>query len=148
MIREGKRLPANVKSNIPKLIREISNMPDVVAFYTFGSIIQGDLKPLSDLDFGLLLSLNLNHRMLGQRMIEAISICNDTLKTDEIDLIILNTAPRRFVYNIFSKGKLIYCRDQIQLIDFREHTLKCYLDFRPMREQFDQAFLKGVGYYG
>lgn len=93
MIREGKKLPSNIKDKIPELLNKISRMPDVVAFYAFGSLVQNDLKPLSDLDFGLLLSLNLDHRIRWQRMIEAINICNDTLKTDEIDLIILNTAP-------------------------------------------------------
>ena len=45
-------------------------------------------------------------------------------------------------------GKLLYCRDQNRLIDFIEKTKKLYLDFKPVRDQFDRVFLEGIGRTG
>jgi predicted nucleotidyltransferase len=60
MIREGHKLPADVMDRIPELLAQISKDADVVALYTFGSLATGDLKPLSDLDFGILVTKKLS----------------------------------------------------------------------------------------
>lgn len=72
----------------------------------------------------------------------------DVLNTEEFDLIILNTAPLRFSYNILKEGKLIFCKNRMQLIDFREKTVKYFIDFKFYRRQFDNVFLQGISYYG
>ena len=59
MIKDGHRLPEDVIDRIPVIIDKIQNDTDVVALYTFGSLATGDLKPLSDLDFGILVSCKL-----------------------------------------------------------------------------------------
>jgi uncharacterized protein len=56
MIREGVKLPKGVECKIPELIQAVVGDNDVIALYAFGSIAQNALKPLSDLDFGFLLS--------------------------------------------------------------------------------------------
>jgi hypothetical protein len=146
MIRDGKKLPANVTTKIPAVTAKISADEDVVAFYIFGSLARGNLKPLSDLDFGILLSRSLDRKQRFDKHLDLVGIFTETLKTDEVDLVILNDAPLRFARQILSTGKLFFCRDQNQLVDFIEETNKRYLEFKPALEQFDQAFLEGIGY--
>ena len=67
--------------------------------------------------------------------------------TDEVDLVILNDAPDRFAHQILKTGKLLY-GNPIQLTDFIEKVNKQYLDFKPIRDQFDRVFLEGIGYHG
>lgn len=55
MIREGKKLPTDVLTRIPSLIKRLSKDEVIIAIYAFGS-----LPPLSDLDFGILLTHQLN----------------------------------------------------------------------------------------
>lgn len=148
MIREGKKLPSDVLDNIPKVIMRFSEDNDIVALYGFGSLTCSSLKPLSDLDFGILLSDSLNKRERFKKSINLLGILNETLKTDDVDLVILNDDPIRFAYYILKTGKLLYCRDQNHLIDFIERTKKNYLDFKPTRDEFDRVFLKGIGYHG
>ncbi len=148
MIRDGKKLPVDVITKIPGVIAKIAKDKDVVALYAFGSLADGNLKPLSDLDFGILLSDSLDKQERFKKSIDLIDTFNETLKTDEVDMVILNDDPLRFAYHILKTGKLLHCRDQNQLIDFAEKTIKLYLDFKSARDQIDQAFLEGIGYHG
>lgn len=54
------KLPKNVLEKIPELVKLLKNGKNIVAFYIFGSAETGNLKPLSDLDFEVLLSVQLN----------------------------------------------------------------------------------------
>ncbi len=63
MIRDGKKLPADIMRKIPGVIAKIAEDKDVVALYAFGSLADGNFKPLNDLDFVtffLILSINRN----------------------------------------------------------------------------------------
>ncbi len=100
MIRDGKKLPADIMIKIPGVIAKIAEDKDVVALYAFGSLADGNLKPLSDLDFGILLSDSLDKQERFKKSIDLIGTFNETLKTDEIDMVILNDDPLRFAYHI------------------------------------------------
>ena len=148
MIREGKKLPADILVKIPAAVAKIAEDKSVIALYTFGSLAESNLRPLSDVDFAVLLSESLDRQERFSKSIDLIGILNQTLKTDEVDLLILNDDPLRFAYNVLKKGKLVYCKDRNQLLDFIEKTIKLYLDFKPVRDRFDEVFLEGVGYHG
>ena len=123
MIREGHKLPPNVESRIPLLLDRIAKERDIVALYAFGSLATGDLKPLSDLDFGILVSGKLDKQKRFDKHLDLIGKFNEVLKTDEVDLIMMNDAPMRFSHNIIKSGKLIHCANKIELIDFIEKTI-------------------------
>ena len=148
MIREGYKLPEDVIDRIPVLIERIEKDTDIVALYTFGSLATGDLKPLSDLDFGILVSCNLDKKERFDKHLDLIGKFNEVFKTDEVDLVMMNDAPMRFSHNIIKSGKLLYCSNKTELSDFIEKTIKLYLDFRFFRDAFDDTFLKGIGYSG
>ena len=148
MIREGQKLPPNVESRIPLLLDRIAKERDIVALYAFGSLTTGDLKPLSDLDFGILVSGRLDKQKRFDKHLDLLGKFNEILKTDEVDLVMMNDAPMRFSHNIIKSGKLIYCQNKTELSEFIEKTVKLYLDFRFFRDAFDNTFLKGIGYSG
>ena len=148
MIREGHKLPKNVIDRIPELIEQIKKDTDVVALFSFGSLATGDLKPLSDLDFGILVSGKLDKQERFDKHLDLIGIFNSVLQTDEVDLVLMNDAPMRFSHNIIKSGKLLYCSNKSELTDFIEKIVKLYLDFRFFRDEFDDSFLKGIGYSG
>lgn len=148
MIREDQKLQRDVAKRIPELINQISQVKEIVALYTFGSLSSGELNPLSDLDFGVLVSNKLGQDERFDKHLELIGLFNKVFETDEIDLILMNDAPMRFSYNIIRSGKLLFCADSGTLTEFIEKTVKVYLDFRYFRDEYDKAFLKGIGYYG
>lgn len=148
MIREGRKLPLDVTTKVGEIIQIVAADSDVTALYAFGGLAAGVLKPLSDLDFGVLLDNRLDNKQRFDKHIELIGVFNDTFRTDEIDLIIMNDAPIRMVFQILKTGKMLDCRDTGALIDFRDRLVKDYLDFKCMRDAFDAVFLEGIGYHG
>jgi len=148
MIRDGIKLQGNILERLPALIQAVKQHFEIVAFYSFGGAAKNELKPLSDLDFAILLSKQLTKRQRFDKHLELIGIFNNLFRTDEIDLIILNDAPLRFCFTILTTGKLLYFRNKDDLIDFRDQVLKYYLDFKYFRDSFDKVFLEGVGYDG
>ena len=119
-----------------------------MALYSFGSLVKKELRPLSDLDFGILLAGNLNKNQRFKKYLDLINGFDDVFKTDEIDLVLMNDAPAGFNYNIFKSGKLLYVRDKSGLSDFQERIIKEYLDFKYFRDEFDSGFLERIGYHG
>ena len=148
MIREGFKLPEGVHRKIPELVRSFSRDKDIVALYAFGSLAHDALKPLSDLDFGMLLSERMDKSQRFQKNLDLIGLFTDFFKTEEIDLINMRDAAPRIAYNIMKTGKLLICNDKSELINFREQTVKFYIDFKNLRDRFDAEFLMGIGYHG
>jgi len=148
MIRDGHKLPRDATNQIPLLIKRISKDKEIIALFSFGSVTRGDLKPLSDLDFGVLVSNILDRKKRFAKHLDLIGLFNTVLQTDEVDLILMNDAPMRFSHNILKSGELLFCSDTGALTEFIEKTVKVYLDFKYFRDEFDKEFLKGIGCYG
>jgi len=116
MIREGKKLPDDILKRVLGVIPLVSDDQDVLALYLFGSGAQNCLQPLSDLDFGILLSRGFGKKQRFAKQIELIGRFNDFFGTDEIDLMVLNDAPPRVSFNIIKHGKLLFFRDKKRLL--------------------------------
>jgi len=147
MIRD-KKLNPKVIERLPQLVEHFKQKPSVVAMYLFGSLVRGRIKPLSDLDFALLLHSKLNPEELFKEQLKLIGAACNCLGTDEIDLIVLNSAPPRIAHSILRTGRIMLVKDKKQLADFTEKVVKMYLDFKPYQEAFDRAFMQGVGLHG
>lgn len=145
---KDRKLPPDAVKKVPLLGERLRETDSVEALFFFGSLVRGALKPLSDLDFAVLLDKNLKGSELLERQIDIEGIVSQTLSTDEFDLVILNTAPLRFAYRILKDGRLVFVRDREQLIDFRERVVKLYLDFSHYRQSFDEVFRQGIGLGG
>jgi predicted nucleotidyltransferase len=108
MIREGHKLPEDVTDRIPVLIEQIEKDSDIEALYAFGSLATGELQQLSDLDFGILVASTLDKDKRFYKHLDLIGLFTETLRTDEIDLVLMNDAPIRFSFNILKMGNLLY----------------------------------------
>jgi uncharacterized protein len=139
MIKEGK-LPSDILEKLDSLPCKISNNKDIVAFIVFGSAATGKLQPLSDIDLAVLLDAEMDKRQLFDKELELRSEISQILGSEEFDLVNMNLAPARFVHNILSEGKLLFCKNQLVLADFIEKNSREYLDFKYYREEFDRTF--------
>ena len=145
MIKE-KKIPYKVLNLINELAEVIKKEKTIAAFYIFGGAVEGSLKPLSDIDFAVLLNnKSLSVKDIFENELSLRETISNFLHTDEFDLVVLNSAPVSFAKNIICTGKILFINNKPLLIDFIERTNMQYLDFSYFRNQFLNEFMKRSG---
>lgn len=94
--------------------------------YLFGGLASGVKKPLSDVDIALYLDPAF---VTAETKLDFIGVLSDTLGTDEIDLVILNTAPVSLVGRILKQRKVLADNQPYQRHLFESRSLREYFDF-------------------
>lgn len=148
MIRNGKKLPADVTEKIPVLIEALKCDSDIIALYAIGGLASGELGPLSDLDFVITLDPDMSKQDRFEKRLDLIGIFTESLRTDEIDLLVLNDLPPYFAYQAIKNGKVLFLSDEEKFIEITDRAIKIYLDFKYFRDQFNEEFLESIGYHG
>jgi len=87
---------------IKKVIDDLSNMPQVLAIYLFGSKASGRAGPLSDTDLAVFLSDN------SKKTIAQVG----SMSSDKIDITIFEQAPPYLKYAILKNSKPIYVKNK------------------------------------
>ncbi|WP_097027888.1 type VII toxin-antitoxin system MntA family adenylyltransferase antitoxin [Clostridium peptidivorans] len=145
MIKFNKLNPDEIISKLPllhDLFDKYSNK--IAAAYLFGSFHNKNTTPLSDIDIAILFYSNIDNDEMN--IIES-NIYEDLtkfLKTDEIDLMNLNTAPLNMQYGVLKSKEFLYCGDKDFIVDFESNIILEYLDFKPYREEMDRLFLDSI----
>ncbi len=106
--------------------------PEVKFAYLFGSVAAGKSNKLSDVDLAVFIDddyLGKNKFAYGYKA-ELITELIKVLRTNNVDLVILNNIPALLKHKILTKGKLLVCRDDSERIRFQVKTLNGYNDFK------------------
>jgi len=85
------RIPADIFDRLDRLTSLLQQDKRVVFAYLFGGLASGVQKPLSDVDIAVMLNSSVVN---AEVKLDLIGLLTDTLGTDEVDLVILNTAPK------------------------------------------------------
>ena len=137
-----------------KSYKKIFQKYPVQAAYLFGSRAAGKAGKLSDYDFAVLLDeKKVGEKQYSKYQLEIISDLLRTIKTDHIDLVILNNSktPLFLKYNVIKEGKIIYeknkaAADERKNLEF--NILRRWLDERYFEKVWSDAYIhqlaKGV----
>lgn len=109
--------------------------------YLFGSYAKGNQTIKSDIDVAVLLSET------PQRMLEYyLHLINKLSQVlgNEVDLVILNTAPPLLKHQIIKHGKVVYCRDEKARIEFEARAQDEYLDFSRALARYEKCLIEKV----
>ncbi len=125
MIKYG-TLPENINHLLPNVREYLNKHPKVVFAYLFGGLARGGISSLSDVDIAIYM---VDGADVVQEKLEILGKLNELLKTDEIDLVILNTAPlplaaRTIKNKIILTDKMPFTRHAFESLILRE-----YFDF-------------------
>ena len=120
------KLPENILQLLPGAVKYLESHPKVLFSYFFGSLAKGTLSPLSDVDIAIFLKKGNN---LADRKLEILGKLIDILETDEIDLVVLNTANLPLVMGILKNKKLIVDKDPFARHIFESLVMRKYFDF-------------------
>jgi predicted nucleotidyltransferase len=140
MIRYNK-LPANIEDLIPKAVDYLRSRPDILFAYLFGSFGRGKPLPLSDVDITVYLKDLLN---VKEKKMNILGALIDILQTDEIDLVVLNSASLPLRMRILEKKKVVVDREPSLRHHYESLTMREYFDFSiKEREILNRRFLSG-----
>ncbi|MCD6521485.1 nucleotidyltransferase domain-containing protein [Candidatus Calescamantes bacterium] len=137
----------NLNSLLSELKERLEKEKDIIFAYIIGSYAKGKRCPLSDFDIAVYIE---NNQEIFDRKISLNSLITDILKTDEVDLIILNEASPLFIHHSLRNGKLLFSKDEKKRISFLVKNLKEYFDMQYYYERFKKGILKRIeeGKYG
>ena len=136
-----KKLPANILELLPGAVEYLESHTRVIFAYLFGSLVKRRPLPLSDVDIAVYLADTLYGTddkldILGKLM--------DILQTDEIDLVVLNTAGLPLVMNILKCKKIIVDKDPFVRHIFESLSMRKYFDFSIKESaQLKRRYLNG-----
>lgn len=133
------KIAHDVESMFPVLVAEFARQPEIEVLYLYGSRAGGRISPLSDVDLAVLLSpavdrfahLDIHLRMIGEAA--------KALRTEEVDVQILNRVPVQAQYAILKNKKVLFSRDEIRRVNFEAEVISRYLDFGPLLEEHYRA---------
>ncbi|EYE89530.1 nucleotidyltransferase [Fervidicella metallireducens AeB] len=143
MIKFGKVDFSKIINNFPKLKNVFSSYGDkIIVAYLFGSCHTKKITPLSDIDFAVLFDYSLTKEEMQKLEQEIFLKITDVLKTDEIDFVILNNAPLSMKYGVIKNKEIIYYSNKLKVVDFESSIVTRYLDFKPIRDEINNEFLR------
>jgi predicted nucleotidyltransferase len=119
-----KEIPENIYKQIdllPDLFREDSN---IVFAYLFGGLARDKRRSLSDVDLGIYIKnlKRLNYLSLFSKI-------SQILGTDEIDLVVLNSAPISLAGRILRNKRILIDKDPFLRYQYESRMLREFFDF-------------------
>jgi uncharacterized protein len=103
----------------------------LAAVYLFGSCARSTATDISDIDIGILFLLAIDESRYFDLRLEFLSRIMAILRTDKVDLVVLNHAPLHLAREIVAHGNLLLERDPRQRASFEADSIERYLDFKP-----------------
>ncbi len=126
MIHEKPLLP-DVVERIETLGQALARCPGVVFAYLFGGAATGAIRPLADVDLAVYLDESLAPT---EGRLAAFGAASRHLGTEEVDMVILNTAPTALAGRILMTRKVLLDRDPFARHRFESRILREFSDFR------------------
>ena len=107
---------------------------EIEVAYIFGSMARGTESALSDIDIAILIDeglINEDEYRYGYKA-EIIADLIKLLKTNNVDLVILNEANTLLRHRVLYHGKLIHSKNEKKRIAFQTSTIDRYVDFKEL----------------
>jgi predicted nucleotidyltransferase len=120
------KLPSDILQLLPDAVGYLESHPQILFAYLFGGLARGKPQPLSDVDIAIYLRTG---GEVAERKLEILGNLVTILQTDEIDLVLLNTASLALVMNIVKARKIIVDKDPFSRHIFESVTMRKYFDF-------------------
>ena len=116
--------------------------------YLFGSYAKDKAGPLSDFDIAVLLDARLDKQESFDLRLRLINAICSILKTDKVDVVVMNNAPLLLNYNIISEGRILDSKDELERVMFETYILSRYLDRRYYDERHVKMGIKRIAERG
>jgi predicted nucleotidyltransferase len=126
-VRHKGPLPADIDRRLATLGDALKDSPGLLFAYLFGGAAEGRLTPLSDVDVAVFFDEACD---LVEARLHAGLRATRHLGTDEVDLVVLNSAPTALLGRILKSRRVICDRDPFRRHRFESLALREFFDFR------------------
>ena len=120
-----------------KLKNFFKEKEEILFAYIFGSFATKSNNKFSDIDIAIftdIKKINQKNFRYGYQA-EVLTDLMHFLKTDKVDLILLNSAPPLLKYRVIYHGNLVYCKDDRERINFQIDSINKYMDFKMLQRK-------------
>ncbi|MFB6209196.1 MAG: nucleotidyltransferase domain-containing protein [Candidatus Nanohaloarchaea archaeon] len=125
-LQNGKRIKERFRENRNEIVEVFEETEGVELAYVFGSMVEGEVGRLSDIDFGIYLREEENFIEKKLELRRKLSV----LVGEDMDIVVMNTSNRLLNYNIISGGELLYEKLQQKKVEVETDIMRKYLDRR------------------
>jgi uncharacterized protein len=139
------------KSRVPPLdaaaLERLSHALDregVVAAMLIGSQARGNPGPLSDIDIGVWHEPALDPSGRLRLQLDLVQAASKALRTDEVDIVMLNRAPPLLRHRAIRDSKRLIERNPRLRVRFETRSLIDYLDTEPLRVERSRGLRKRI----
>jgi hypothetical protein len=119
-----KQIPENIYQRMGPLADLFESDPNIVFAYLFGGLLKGRVNPLTDVDLSVYVR---NRKRLDY--LELFGRIARILRTDEIDLVILNDAPLALAGRILQNRKVLMDKNPFLRHKYESLILREFFDF-------------------
>ena len=119
-----KRIPEDIHKQLDLLADLFMEDPNIIFAYLFGGMARDKRRILSDVDLGIYVR---NIKRLD--FLSLFSEISRILGTDEIDLVVLNSAPISFAGRILRNRKILIDKDPFLRHQYESRILREFFDF-------------------
>ncbi len=134
-----------IKYNIYPLLADLKKVlladDEIIFSYVFGSYGMNKSTPLSDVDIAFYILPGRDTFEKKKVLLEEIT---SILKTDEVDIVILNEAPLVLCYQVLKTGRLLFSKDERVRLNFVNRVYNIYCDTEPLRKSAVANLLKRI----
>ncbi len=134
--------------NEKKLIMFLQKQHYIKSAYLFGSAAKEKTGKLSDVDIGVLLDEGLSKDGMFEIRLRLIRDLKPILKTDKIDVVVMNKAHVSLNYEIIKANKHLFVRNKAEKVEFEHQIMLRYLDRCYYDKRHSKLFLKKVAERG
>lgn len=128
-------IPKNIDELLPLALEYLQSDVDILFAYLFGSLAKKKAGLLSDVDMAVYLDEKVS---FAEKKLEILGNLMNILRTDEIDLVVLNKAPLTLRMKILENKKVIVDKVPFLRHQYESLTMRQYYDF-----SFKESFILG-----
>lgn len=143
VIDEKSRVPALDEAALERLGHALDR-EGVIAAMLIGSQARGNPGPLSDVDVGIWHEPGLDPAGRLHLQLELARVASEALRTDEVDIVMLNRAPPLLRHRAVRGAKLLVERDPVARVRLDARALLDYLDTKPLRAEMSRGLRKRI----
>ncbi|MDM7920364.1 MAG: nucleotidyltransferase domain-containing protein [Methanosarcina sp.] len=129
---------------VSRLAEFFRSHENVELAYLFGSTAVDHRGPLSDIDLGVYLSSSLTKRERIEKRLKLTAELANLLKTDRIDLVVMNDAYPVINFEIIKPNIPVFVRDEDFKINAEQEIMSRYLDRKYHENLLNRVFLERI----